>query len=128
MKLAFIFLLVGYGTKAGLAPMHSWLPDAHSQAPAPVSALFSGFLLNAALYCIMRYLPLVEAATGDAGWGRQLLGGLRDRLHPRGGGLHRLPARRQAAAGLLTAWSTWASSRSAWGSAGWAPSRRSATR
>ena len=41
--------------------MHNWLPDAHSQAPAPVSALFSGFMLNAALYCILRYLPLVEA-------------------------------------------------------------------
>jgi hydrogenase-4 component F len=73
MKLAFLFLLVGYGTKAGLAPMHSWLPDAHSQAPAPVSALFSGFMLNTALYCVVRYLPLVEAATGNAGWGRQLL-------------------------------------------------------
>ena len=79
MKLAFIFLLVGYGTKAGLAPMHSWLPDAHSQAPAPVSALFSGFMLNAALYCILRYLPLVEAATGDAGWGRRAPGGVRAR-------------------------------------------------
>ncbi len=73
MKLAFIFLLVGYGTKAGLAPLHSWLPDAHSQAPAPVSALFSGFMLNAALYCIMRYIPLVEGATGSGGWCLQLL-------------------------------------------------------
>jgi hydrogenase-4 component F len=73
MKLAFIFLLVGYGTKAGLAPLHSWLPDAHSQAPAPVSALFSGFMLNTALYCILRYLPLVEEATGNNGWGRELL-------------------------------------------------------
>jgi hydrogenase-4 component F len=73
MKLAFLFMLVGYGTKAGLAPLHSWLPDAHSQAPAPVSALFSGFMLNAALYCILRVLPLVEAATGYQGWGRQLL-------------------------------------------------------
>jgi hydrogenase-4 component F len=73
MKLAFLFLLVGYGTKAGLAPMHSWLPDAHSQAPAPVSALFSGFMLNTALYCVVRYLPLVEEATGNAGWGRQIL-------------------------------------------------------
>ena len=43
MKFAFVFVLVGYGTKAGLAPIHSWLPDAHSQAPAPVSAMFSGF-------------------------------------------------------------------------------------
>ncbi len=68
MKLAFLFLLVGYGTKAGLAPLHMWLPDAHSQAPAPVSALFSGFMLNAALYCILRYIPLVERATGDPGW------------------------------------------------------------
>jgi hydrogenase-4 component F len=73
MKLAFLFLLVGYGTKAGLAPLHSWLPDAHSQAPAPVSALFSGFMLNTALYCLMRYLPLVEGATGGTGWGGGLL-------------------------------------------------------
>ena len=73
MKLAFLFLLVGYGTKAGLAPLHSWLPDAHSQAPAPVSALFSGFMLNTALYCLMRYLPLVEGATGGTGWGGELL-------------------------------------------------------
>ncbi len=73
MKLAFLFMLVGYGTKAGLAPLHSWLPDAHSQAPAPVSALFSGFMLNAAFYCILRVLPLAEAATGGRGWGRDLL-------------------------------------------------------
>ncbi|MEI8189307.1 MAG: proton-conducting transporter membrane subunit [candidate division NC10 bacterium] len=73
MKLAFVFLLVGYGTKAGLAPMHNWLPDAHSQAPAPVSALFSGFMLNAGLYCIMRCLPLVEGAMGGSGWAPHLL-------------------------------------------------------
>jgi len=73
LKVAFLFLLVGYGTKAGLAPMHSWLPDAHSQAPGPVSALFSGFMLNASLYCIMRYLPLVDAATGHSGWGPRLV-------------------------------------------------------
>jgi hydrogenase-4 component F len=76
IKAAFIFLVVGYGTKAGLAPMHNWLPDAHSQAPAPVSALFSGFMLNAALYCIMRYIPIVEAATGHAGWALTLLAAL----------------------------------------------------
>ena len=64
IKFAFIFILVGYGTKTGLAPMHSWLPDAHSQAPAPVSAMFSGFLLNTALYCIMRYIPPVRHALG----------------------------------------------------------------
>jgi hydrogenase-4 component F len=73
LKMGFLCLLVGYGTKAGLAPMHSWLPDAHSQAPAPVSAIFSGFMLNAALYCIMRYVPIVEKATGNAGWSLQLL-------------------------------------------------------
>ena len=65
MKFAFVFVLVGYGTKAGLAPMHSWLPDAHSQAPAPVSAMFSGFLLNTALYCIMRFVPPVQHALGQ---------------------------------------------------------------
>jgi hydrogenase-4 component F len=68
LKLGFLFLVIGYGTKAGLAPLHAWLPDAHSQAPAPVSALFSGFMLNTALYCIIRHVPLVERATGDAGW------------------------------------------------------------
>jgi hydrogenase-4 component F len=73
LKAGFLFLLVGYGTKAGLAPMHSWLPDAHSQAPAPVSAIFSGFMLNAALYCVIRYIPIVEANAGLAGWGLQLL-------------------------------------------------------
>ena len=65
MKFAFVFVLVGYGTKAGLAPIHSWLPDAHSQAPAPVSAMFSGFLLNTALYCIMRFVPPVQHALGQ---------------------------------------------------------------
>ncbi|MFZ1982214.1 MAG: proton-conducting transporter membrane subunit [Smithella sp.] len=75
IKAAFIFLLVGYGTKAGLSPMHTWLPDAHSQAPAPVSAIFSGFMLNAALYCIMRYVPIVETATGNSSWGLNLIAG-----------------------------------------------------
>jgi hydrogenase-4 component F len=73
LKAGFLCLLVGYGTKAGLAPMHNWLPDAHSQAPAPVSAIFSGFMLSAALYCILRYIPIVEATAGLAGWGLQLL-------------------------------------------------------
>jgi len=53
--------------------MHTWLPDAHSQAPAPVSAIFSGVMLNTALYCIMRYIPVVEAATGGTGWSLRLL-------------------------------------------------------
>lgn len=72
LKTGFLFLMIGYGTKAGLAPMHNWLPDAHSQAPAPVSAIFSGFLLNAALYCILRLLPLVEALPGSTHWAREI--------------------------------------------------------
>ncbi len=55
LKIAFIFILVGYGTKAGLAPMHTWLPDAHSQAVAPISALLSGVLLKTAVYAILRF-------------------------------------------------------------------------
>ncbi len=73
MRAAFVFLVVGYGTKAGLAPMHNWLPDAHSQAPAPVSALFSGFMLNAALYCVLRFLPIVDGVPGCQGWPQGLL-------------------------------------------------------
>jgi hydrogenase-4 component F len=74
MKFAFVFILVGYGTKAGLAPIHSWLPDAHSQAPAPVSAMFSGFLLNTALYCIMRFVPPTQNALGSGFPNRLLIG------------------------------------------------------
>ncbi len=64
IRLAFIFVLVGYGTKAGLAPFHAWLPDAHSQAPAPVSALLSGVLLSCATFGILRFHILTKAATG----------------------------------------------------------------
>jgi hydrogenase-4 component F len=65
MKLAFIFIVVGYGTKAGLFPLHTWLPDAHSQAPSPVSALLSGVLLNCAIYSLIRFHQLTLAATGS---------------------------------------------------------------
>lgn len=64
MKLAFIFILIGYGTKAGLAPMHTWLPDAHSEAPTPVSALLSGVLLNCAMYGIIRFYAITVKSTG----------------------------------------------------------------
>jgi len=64
MRLAFVFIIIGYGTKAGLAPMHTWLPDAHSEAPNPVSALLSGVLLNTAMYAILRYLALAGVALG----------------------------------------------------------------
>src|SRR5215475_11814261 len=64
VELAFVFLLVGYGTKAGLAPMHTWLPDAHAEAPAPLSAMLSGVLLAVALYAIVRWKAVVDAAVG----------------------------------------------------------------
>jgi Formate hydrogenlyase subunit 3/Multisubunit Na+/H+ antiporter, MnhD subunit len=65
LRLAFIFVLIGYGTKVGLAPMHTWLPDAHSQAPSPVSAMLSGVLLNCALYSIIRFHLIASAALGS---------------------------------------------------------------
>jgi hydrogenase-4 component F len=64
LRVAFIFILVGYGTKAGLAPMHTWLPDAHSQAVAPISALLSGVLLKTAVYAILRFGMIVAACVG----------------------------------------------------------------
>jgi hydrogenase-4 component F len=64
--LAFVFLLVGYGTKAGLAPMHTWLPDAHAEAPAPLSAMMSGVLLAVALYAVIRWRAVVSVAVGSA--------------------------------------------------------------
>jgi len=54
LKISFVFILIGFGTKMGLAPLHFWLPDAHSEAPAPISALLSGALLNVALIPILR--------------------------------------------------------------------------
>jgi hydrogenase-4 component F len=62
VTLAFLLVLIGYGTKVGLAPMHSWLPDAHSESPAPVSAMLSGALLNTAMLGIVRYLTICDAA------------------------------------------------------------------
>lgn len=66
VRLAFVFILVGYGTKTGLAPMHTWLPDAHSQAPAPVSALMSGVLLNVGLYALLRFKIITDVTVGAA--------------------------------------------------------------
>jgi hydrogenase-4 component F len=64
IKLAFVFVLVGYGTKAGLAPMHTWLPDAHSEAPSPTSAMLSGVSLKVALYALLRFHILTTACLG----------------------------------------------------------------
>jgi len=62
MTLAFAFLLVGYGTKVGLVPLHNWLPDAHAEGPTPVSAVLSGLLLNVALYAVLRCKMLADGA------------------------------------------------------------------
>ena len=66
MKLAFVFILIGFGTKAGLFPMHTWLPDAHSEAPSPVSSMLSGVLLNCALFAIIRYYIIISQPAGAA--------------------------------------------------------------
>lgn len=64
--LSFLFIVVGYGTKAGLAPMHTWLPDGHGEAPAPMSALLSGVLIKCAFYAILRFYTLTNVALGSA--------------------------------------------------------------
>ncbi len=63
LNLAFVFLMLGYGTKVGLAPLHAWLPDAHAEGPTPISAVLSGLLLNAALYAVLRFKMLLAANT-----------------------------------------------------------------
>lgn len=65
MMIAFVFAAIGFGTKAGLFPMHTWLPDAHSEAPSPVSALLSGVLLKCAILIILRFYILTAANVGD---------------------------------------------------------------
>ena len=76
-----MLLILGFGTKAGLAPLHAWLPDAHSQAPAPVSALMSGVLLSVAFYAILRVKAIADVDAGH-----------RFRPHPAGRDRARLPA------------------------------------
>jgi len=61
LNVAFIFLMLGYGTKVGLAPLHAWLPDAHAEGPTPISAVLSGLLLNVALYAVLRFKMLLAA-------------------------------------------------------------------
>jgi hydrogenase-4 component F len=72
MRIAFALLVLGYGAKAGMIPLHSWLPDAHSQAPAPVSALMSGVLLPVAVYALMRY-RVIAVGSLDGTFARNLL-------------------------------------------------------
>ena len=75
MAIAFIFLLVGYGTKVGLVPLHNWLPDAHSEGPTPMSAVLSGLLLNVALYAIVRVKMIVDGALASGELHDPLLAG-----------------------------------------------------
>jgi hydrogenase-4 component F len=64
LNVAFVFLLLGYGTKVGLAPLHAWLPDAHAEGPTPISAVLSGLLLNVALYAVLRFKMLMAGNAG----------------------------------------------------------------
>ncbi len=74
LSLAFVFLLVGFGTKVGLVPLHNWLPDAHAEGPTPVSAVLSGLLLNVALYAVVRTKVLVDGALGTHFAGNLMMG------------------------------------------------------
>ncbi len=74
MSLAFVFLLLGYGTKVGLVPVHNWLPDAHAEGPTPISAVLSGLLLNVALYAVIRCKVLTDGALHNRFAGDLLLG------------------------------------------------------
>lgn len=74
LSIAFVFLLLGYGTKVGLVPVHNWLPDAHAEGPTPISAVLSGLLLNVALYAVLRCKVLTDGALGPAFAGNLMLG------------------------------------------------------
>lgn len=74
MSIAFVFLLVGYGTKMGLVPLHSWLADAHAEGPTPVSAVLSGLLLNVALYTVLRFKVLADGSMQNGLPGKMLVG------------------------------------------------------
>jgi hydrogenase-4 component F len=74
LSLAFVFLMVGYGTKVGLVPLHNWLPDAHSEGPTPISAVLSGLLLNIALYALVRCKALVDGSTHTHRAGNIMMG------------------------------------------------------
>jgi hydrogenase-4 component F len=74
LNIAFIFLLLGYGTKVGLAPLHAWLPDAHAEGPTPISAVLSGLLLNVALYALLRFKMLMTANAAAIAPGPLMIG------------------------------------------------------
>ncbi len=74
IKVAFIFSLIGYGTKAGVAPMHTWLPDAHAEAPTPVSAMLSANMLTLAVYAILRFKAVTDRTVGPEFSGSLIIG------------------------------------------------------
>ncbi len=74
LNLAFVFLLLGYGTKVGLVPVHGWLPDAHAEGPTPISAVLSGLLLNVALYAVLRFKMLMAGNVGAVAPGPLMIG------------------------------------------------------
>ena len=74
LKMAFVFVMIGYGTKAGVAPMHTWLPDAHAEAPTPISAVLSGLMLNVGLYAVLRLKAIVDPAVGPEFAGSIMVG------------------------------------------------------
>jgi hydrogenase-4 component F len=74
ISIAFVFLLIGYGTKVGLVPLHNWLPDAHAEGPTPVSAVLSGLLLNVALYALVRCKVITDGALERPFAGALLMG------------------------------------------------------
>ena len=74
IKAAFVFVLIGYGTKAGVAPMHTWLPDAHAEAPTPVSAMLSANMLAVAVYAILRFKAVVDRTVGSSFSGTLMVG------------------------------------------------------
>jgi hydrogenase-4 component F len=74
MSIAFVFLMVGYGTKVGLVPLHNWLPDAHAEGPTPISAVLSGLLLNVALYALIRFKVITDGALDRPFAGELLMG------------------------------------------------------
>ena len=109
LNVAFVFLLLGYGTKVGLAPLHAWLPDAHAEGPTPISAVLSGLLLNVALYAVLRFKMLLAANPAALAPGPLMvtMGLISLRLR----GVHALPpARHQAACSPIPRSSIWASS------------------
>lgn len=74
LSLAFVFLLLGYGTKVGLVPVHNWLPDAHAEGPTPISAVLSGLLLNVALYAVLRCKVLADGSLQNGLPGQMMIG------------------------------------------------------